>query len=677
MPGFSSVNSMWQDVKAAIDQAIKDHVPTKRTPARHTHPWVDTQLRRATRRKNRAFHKAKRTKNPIDLNRYKRLRTQAQKDMRSAHKKYMEEVVSNDLKENPKVFWAYIKSKRQESTGVAPLKNKDGFIHSDSSTKVEILNNQFVSAYTREDMSNIPRKGSSHHPTMDSIRVHCNGVLKLLRDLKIHKATGPDEVPAFILKSAASQLAPILTRLYQYSLDSVEVPIDWKNAHIVPVFKKGEKHIPSNYRPVTLTSIACKVLEHIVHSSVMDHFDRHKILTDKQHGFRAKRSCESQLITTIQKIASTMSTKGQVDVILLDFAKAFNKVPYQRLLHKLDYYGVRNSTLHWIESFLHQRKQSVLLDGTKSSEADVLSGVPQGTVLGPLLFLAFINDLPEVTKHSDARLFADDCLLYRQISSRHDSALLQQDLSALEKWETTWKMQFHPQKCTVVRINSNRRQIINTSYQIHGHTLEVVDSSKYLGVTISEDLTWRKHIDDTVNKANKTFGFVPQNLSDCSAPVKSAAYTTMVRPRLEYSSTVWDPHHNRDIHNLEQVQHRAARFVNRNYTERTPGCVTNMVQNLGWESLQHRRYINRLSMLFKIQYGAIDISPEFVQLNDQRTRGSQRLRQLQATNNAYKFSFYPRTISDWNRLPTHVTDLQTLLGFREALANLPPLQISN
>ena len=145
-----------------------------------------------------------------------------------------------------------------------------------------------------------------------------------------------------------------------------------------PVFKKGEKHLPSNYRPVSLISIACKVLEHIVHSSVMDHFDRHKILTDNQHDFRAKRSCESQFITTIQKIVSTMSTKGQMDVILLDFAKAFDKVPYQRLLHKLDYYGMCNSTLHWIESFLHQRKQSVLLDGAESSEADLLSGVPQG-----------------------------------------------------------------------------------------------------------------------------------------------------------------------------------------------------------------------------------------------------------------------------------------------------------
>ena len=568
----------------------------------------------------------------------------------------------------------YIKSKRQESTGVAPLKNKDGFIHSDSSSKVEILNDQFVSAYTREDKSNIPKKGTSDHPTMDSIRVHRNGVLKLLRDLKIHKATGPDEVPAFILKSAASQLSPILTRLYQYSLDNGEVPTDWKNAHIVPVFKKGEKHPPSNYRPVSMTYIVCKALEHNVHSSVMNHFDRHKILTDNQHGFRAKRSCESQLITAIQKIASIISSKGQEDVILLDFAKAFDKVPHQRLLHKLDYYGVRNSTLCWIESFLHHRKQSVLFDGTKSSEADILSGVPQG----PLLFLAFINDLPDVTKHSDARLYADDCLLYLRISSKQDSAFLQQDLSALEKWETTWHMQFHPQKCTVIRINPNRRRLINTSYQIHGHTLEVVDSSKYLGVTISEDLSWRKHIDDTVNKANKTLGYVWRNLSDCSAPVKSAAYTTMVRPRLEYSCTVWDPHHNRDIHNLEHVQRRAARFVNRNYTKRTPGCVTNMIQSLGWEPLQHRRYINRFTMLFKIQHGIIDISPDFVQLNDQRTRGTKRLRQLPATNDVYKFSFYPRTISDWNRLTTHITDLQSPQGFRDTLANhYPTLHMSN
>ena len=199
----------------------------------------------------------------------------------------------------------------------------------------------------------------------------------------------------------------------------------------------------------------------------------------------------------MQEIARRMTGKGQVDVILLDFAKAFDKVPHHRLLHKLDFYGVRESTLRWIESFLRQRKQSVLLDSTRSTEAVVLSGVPQGTILGPLLFLAFIYNLPESTKHADARLFADDCLLYRHVLTSQDSAFLQEDLSAIERREETWQMKFHPEKCTVIRISTNRRHIIKTNYQIHGHSLEVVDSSKYLGLTCQQgphmEKTYRKH----------------------------------------------------------------------------------------------------------------------------------------------------------------------------------------
>ena len=304
--------------------------------------------------------------------------------------------------------------------------------------------------------------------------------------------------------------------------------------------------------------------------------------------------------------------------------------------------------------------------------ARVLSGVQQGTVLRPLLFLAFINDLPESTNHSDVRLFAEDCLLYRHVTSSQDQALLQEDWSALERWEETLQMKFHPDKCTIIRISINKKQILKTNYHIHGHTLEVVDSSKYLGVTISEDLTWKKHIDNTVNKANKTLRFIWHNFGDCTAPVKAAAYSTEVRPVLEYSSTVWDPHQASNIHNLEQVQLRAVPFVHRNYTEQTPGCVTNMVQSLGWEFLQHRGYTDRLSMLFGIQQGLLDVTTDYIQPNDTCTRDSQHLRQLQATKDVYKFSFYPRTISDWNRLPTTVADIKTLQEFRECLSSLPP-----
>ena len=340
----------------------------------------------------------------------------------------------------------------------------------------------------------------------------------------------------------------------------------------------------------------------------MKHLDKFDIITDKQHGFRRRRSCETQLIATIEGIASKLRTgKDQVDIILLDFAKAFDKVPHIRLLHKLDYYGIRGGTLSWIKEFLSGRSQQVVLEGQKSSQKEVLSGVPQGTVLGPLLFLAFINDLPDVVKTSDARLFADDCLLYRHIRNDKDSVDLQTDLTALEDWETKWQMRFHPEKCTVIRVCTNKSLRKNTSYKLHDHVLDVVDCNKYLGVNISEDLNWKKHVDFTAANASRTLGFLWRNLRDCSKEVRSSAYNAMVQPTLDYASTAWDPHIKEDINTLDKVQQRGARFVCNNYTDRTPGCVTAMLNSLEWIPLSTRRYHQRLIMLYKIQHFTVDI----------------------------------------------------------------------
>ena len=225
---------------------------------------------------------------------------------RTAHRRYMADVVSNNLKENTKRFWSFIKSKRQESTGVAPLINKEGYLHSDSTKKAEILNQQFQSVYTKEDTDNIPDKGPSPFSSMDNIISNPNGVKKLLKDLRPFKSAGPDGIPTFILRAAAEDLSPILSLIYQRSLDDGCVPADWREALIVPLYKKGPKRLPSNYRPVSLTSVACKVLEHIIHSNIMRHFDQFNILTDKQHGFRKRRSTATQLIATIQRITSKL-----------------------------------------------------------------------------------------------------------------------------------------------------------------------------------------------------------------------------------------------------------------------------------------------------------------------------------------------------------------------------------
>ena len=198
-------------------------------------------------------------------------------------------------------------------------------------------------------MNTMPDKGPSPHPSMPRITLRTPGIAKLLLSLSPYKAAGPDCIPTHILKIASDQIAPVLSRIFQKSYDSGILPSDWKDANIIPFYKKGDKQLPSNYRPVSLTSITCKVMEHIVHTNIMEHFDKNNILCDEQHGFRKKRSCESHLVTTIQGIASKLRTgRDQVDVILLDFAKAFDKVPHQRLLHKLNFYGVRDENLHWV-----------------------------------------------------------------------------------------------------------------------------------------------------------------------------------------------------------------------------------------------------------------------------------------------------------------------------------------
>ena len=416
-----NTDSLWEAFKTLFDRLVMQYVPSKMSSNKYRNPWTNRTVTRLSRRKSRAHRKAKQTRHSRDWERYKHLSKSLQRECRKAHNTYVNDIICGDMKQNSKKLWTYLKSKKQDTTGIAPLQHQDGLLRSDSETKAELLNDQFQSVYTQEDTDNIPDLGPSTYQDMEHIKICPRGVHKLLISLKPHKASGPDNIPSTFA--------------------------------IVPIYKKGDKHKASNYRPVSLTSIACKVLEHIVHSAIMDHYERNKILADEQHGFRARRSCETQLLQTIQDIADGMSEGDQVDAVLLDFSKAFDKVPHKRLMYKLDHYGIRGKTHEWIQDFLTERKQHVLLEGKRSTTADVISGVPQGTVLGPLLFLTFINDMPQQTK-SEIRLFADDSLLLRRIRSPQDTEILQNDLTALEKWEKDWQMEFNPNKCTVIHITT-------------------------------------------------------------------------------------------------------------------------------------------------------------------------------------------------------------------------------
>ena len=220
----------------------------------------------------------------------------------------------------------------------------------------------------------------------------------------------------------------------------------------------------------------------------------------------------------------------------------------------MDYYCVRGKAHSWIKAFHSNRKQKVVLEGQHSIQAEVLSGVPQGTLLGPLLVLAYIYDLPDSLKSSDARLFADDSLLYLAVNGTKENNLLQEDLSALEEWERAWQMSFNPPKCTIIRITSGKKRkksAVQSSYTLHSQVLEVTVASKYLGVKVSDDLTWSRHISEVAGESNRTLGFLRRNFKQCIKEAKTATYTTIVRPVLDYASTVWDLHHKGDIKTLE------------------------------------------------------------------------------------------------------------------------------
>ena len=373
--------------------------------------------------------------------------------------------------------------------------------------------------------------------------------------------------------------------IFNQSLTSGNLPDDWFTANIMPIFKKGNRSSPLNYRPISLTAVCCKVLEHIIYHHIMEHLSQYQIIHNYQHGFRQGYSAESQFITITEDILYAMDHRLQTDVILLDFQKAFNTVPHQRLLSKLSSYSIQNETYSWINSWLTQRKQRVIVDGSASAWTPVKSGVPQGTVLGPLMFLIILMILG-TEYHLICGFFANDCILYRTVTSLEDSKQLQCDLDSISEWSRLWQMNFNIRKCTVLQCYRTSSPIL-ANYSLAGQILECVKEHSYLGVILDQQMTFTSHINYIVSKAAKVLDFLKRNLHKCSTSTKATAYISLVRPILEYASSVWDPYHYNKIYIIDRIQCRAARWSLCNYDRYS--SVTLMQHQLNWQNLQQRQ----------------------------------------------------------------------------------------
>ena len=436
----------------------------------------------------------------------------------------------------------------------------------------------------------------------------------------------------------------VVTSIICQTLNQGRLPDVWRDAWVTPVFKKGGRSDPANYPPVSLTCIVCKLAEHILCMHIRGHLNNKGILKPANHGFRKDHSCETQLFLTTHELLKHRDAKRQVDIGILDFSKAFDTLPHKRLLNKLRLYGIHGSVLRWIESFLMNRRQLVVCNGVNSEYSPVTSGVPQGKVLGLLLFLLYINDMPSVVTQG-------------VINNIEDQVVLQQDLIRLETWAKSWGMVFNPSKCYMMHIGRGRN-ILTHMYQMCGTILGSVTSKKYLGVYLNHNLEWDHNFDQVTAKAARKLGFIRRNLRGAPAECKKLAYIALVRSGMEYASIIWDLHTSTNSDKLEKIQRSAARWVLSSYSHTT--SVTSLLEQLKLEPLQTRRRIQKLAFMYKILNGqvAVPMADLDLKFTKRPIRGedinTKRLETLISSTNEHNFSFTTRTIKEWNAISQFV-----------------------
>ena len=423
-----------------------------------------------------------------------------------------------------------------------------------------ILNNYFSTVFTKENTTSVPAAADTQaRAQLSSVSISVHEVKKKIRKLRSSAAAGPDEIGPCILQELVEEVAWPLTCVFRASVRTGDVPEDWRQANVTPIYKKGPKTDPANYRPVSLTSVSCKVLETILKDRLMAHLEENELLTPSQHGFRSGKSCCTNLLEFLDKVTAAADGGEPVDVVFLDFAKAFDKVPKVRLAEKLRAHGIRGDLLRWITNWLSNRTQRVVINGKASSWKEVLSGVPQGSVLGPLLFLVFINDLDQAAAAIHIiKKFADDTKLGHTVTSQREREELQAALDKMCEWADTWGMSFNVDKCKVMHIGRNNPR---HTYTMNGKQLNPTSEEKDVGVKMSDTLKPAAQCQAAAKTANSVLAQLGRAFHYRDRHVFVKLYKTYVRPHLEFAAPAWSPWQEGDKSCLEEVQQRAVRMV--------------------------------------------------------------------------------------------------------------------
>ena len=497
----------------------------------------------------------------------------------------------NVIKENPKYFYNYAKSKAKTRVGIGPLRTDENSqdLKSDSKNMANLLSQQFASSFST------PRVPEHHMGTdvpveqhFSALQITKDDIETSIKELRSNASAGPDGIPVILLKKVGDKISMPLCLLWNKSLREGYIPLQMKKGKVTPIFKGGDRSLPRNYRPVTLTSHIIKLFEKILVQKLDEHMNMWGLHDTNQHGFRRNRSCLSQLLDHHQEIVEMMSKGEDVDVIYLDFAKAFDKVDHNVLMNKLSSIGISGEVYNWIRCFLTGRTQTACVEGTESEEFEVRSGVPQGSVLGPLLFVIHISDIGDKLVHSSAGCFADDTRLLKSVCSTVDCVDLQRDLRRVFTWADKKNMTFNSSKFKTMRYTaSSTAQPVEYVYKTRTDDVDRSESVTDLGVIMNESATFKKQIEKCASKAKGQIGWILRVFATREKLHMITLYKSLVLPFLEYCCPLWSPT-DRNIALVRQLE-----SAQRSFTRRIAGMSDldywTRLKRLNMFSLERRR----------------------------------------------------------------------------------------
>ena len=541
-----------------LSEVLTTQVPKKKKKIKNSAPWLNDIVRNARNLKNRAYKAFVRSGLESDYITYLNLSDNFNEVNKTAYDSYLSRK-AGELKKNPKSFWKFVNDNKKNNSIPTLLYSNDSAITT-IKDKCDLFADFFQSVYKQYP----PVPPEDHASTENLFEVNDltpteDEVLSALLKLKTNKGGGPDGISNTFLKMTATALAKPLCHVFKISLHTGIFPTIWKKSFIIPIHKSGFKSTVSNYRGIAILNAIPKLLEHLIcgkfTSFLRDCFDVN------QHGFLKKRNTETNLVSFLHYVINSMENGGQVDAIYTDFSKAFDRVHHGILKNKLRKLGVPQKFVDWSSSYLTDRVQNVRIDSCISKDIIVHSGVPQGSIIGPILFTCFVNDCPI----SDCfyAMYADDLKFCRQINGIEDSHLLQSSLTELVTWCQTNQMELNIDKCKCISFTRrNTNNIAIYDYDIDGKYLSRCDVINDLGVMVDSELRMNDHICHIVNKARRNLGFMKRQAKQFNDPfVNKALYCALVRPTLEYCSVAWNPYTLVQINAIESVQKQFLLFA--------------------------------------------------------------------------------------------------------------------